>query len=125
MLERFFKMQVGKDYKVISFQGEAERIAALVNGDIQGALMSTPRAPQVMKAGLQGVAAHGDYMPRAGGTFWTMKSYVDKNPETVKKFIRAIARGVMSFRNDKEGSVRDAQGASRHQERRGSRRDLG
>ena len=33
-------MEVGKDYKVISFQGEAERIAALVNGDIQGALIS-------------------------------------------------------------------------------------
>ena len=32
---RAFKMEVGKDYKVISFQGEPERIAALVNGDIQ------------------------------------------------------------------------------------------
>ena len=33
---RAFKMEVGKDYKVISFQGEPERIAALVNGDIAG-----------------------------------------------------------------------------------------
>ena len=33
---RAFKMEVGKDYKVISFQGEPERIAALINGDIAG-----------------------------------------------------------------------------------------
>ena len=44
MLHRFFHMDVGKDYKVISFQGEPERIAALINGDIQGAL-SRRRTP--------------------------------------------------------------------------------
>ena len=33
-LERFFNMKVGRDYKVIQFQGEPERIAALANGDI-------------------------------------------------------------------------------------------
>ena len=43
VLTRFFQMNVGKDYKVISFQGEAERLAALINGDIQGMLVSAPR----------------------------------------------------------------------------------
>ena len=33
-LERFFNMKVGRDYKVIQFQGEPERIAALSNGDV-------------------------------------------------------------------------------------------
>ena len=37
VLHRFFHMDAGKDYKVISFQGEPERIAALINNDIQGA----------------------------------------------------------------------------------------
>jgi len=31
---------------------------------------------------------------------------VEKNPETTKKFIRAIARAVTYFRSNKEGSVR-------------------
>jgi ABC-type nitrate/sulfonate/bicarbonate transport system substrate-binding protein len=105
VLELFFKMHVGKDYKVISFQGEAERIAALVNGDIQGALISAPRVPQAMKAGLKVLLRTGDYIPRAGGSMWTTKDFVDKNPGTVKRFIRAIARGVMTFRNDKAISV--------------------
>jgi NitT/TauT family transport system substrate-binding protein len=105
VLELFFKMHVGKDYKVISFQGEAERIAALVNGDIQGALISAPRVPQAMKAGLKVLLRTGDYIPRAGGSMWTTKDFIDKNPDTVKRFIRAIARGVMTFRNDKAISV--------------------
>jgi ABC-type nitrate/sulfonate/bicarbonate transport system substrate-binding protein len=105
VLERFFKMSVGKDYKVISFQGEAERIAALINGDIQGGLISAPRVPQAVKAGLHVLLRTGDYIPRAGGAIWTMQSYLDKNPETVKKFIRAIAKGVTYFRENKAGSI--------------------
>src|SRR5579864_5728721 len=44
VLHRFFHMDVGKDYKVISFQGEPERIAAMSNNDIQGASLSIPHA---------------------------------------------------------------------------------
>src|SRR5436190_12408685 len=32
VLQRFFHMEPGKDYKIISFQGESDRIGALVNG---------------------------------------------------------------------------------------------
>jgi NitT/TauT family transport system substrate-binding protein len=105
VLQQFFKMNVGKDYKVISFQGEAERIAAMVNGDVQAGLISAPRVPQALKAGLKVLLRTGDYIPRAGGAMWTMKSYVEKNPDTVKKFIRAIAKGVMTFRTDKAVGV--------------------
>ena len=105
VLELFFKMHVGTDYKVISFQDEAARIAALINGDIQGAAISAPRVPQALKAGLKVLLRTGDYIPRAGGAMWTMKSYVEQHPDTVKKFIRAIARGVMTFRTDKAASV--------------------
>ena len=67
VLERFFKLNVGKDYKVISFQGEAERMAALINGDIQAALVSVPSVPRALDAGLKVLLRTGDYIPRAGG----------------------------------------------------------
>jgi NitT/TauT family transport system substrate-binding protein len=105
-LRRAFKMEVGKDYKVISFPGETERIAALINGDIQAALISVPHAPRALNAGMKILIRTGDHIQRAGGTFWTMKAYADKNPETVKKFVRAIARGVTYFRDNKAGSLR-------------------
>ena len=105
VLRRAFKMEVGKDYKVISFQGEPERIAALVNGDIDAALISVPHAPKALNAGMKLLLRTGDYIQRAGGTFWTRKAYVDQNPETVGKFIRAIAKGVMYYRDNKAGSL--------------------
>jgi ABC-type nitrate/sulfonate/bicarbonate transport system substrate-binding protein len=103
-LERFFNMKVGRDYKVIQFQGEPERIAAMANGDISGALVSVPRAYMAKQAGFNVLLRTGDYLPRAGGTFWCTDAFFAKNPETVKKFIRAIAKGVMYFRDHKEDS---------------------
>jgi len=105
VLQRFFHMEVGKDYKVISFQSEPDRIAALINGDIQAALLSVPHATKALNAGMKVLLRTGDYVPRAGGTFWGRKEYVEGNPETVKKFIRAVARGVMYFRDNKTGSI--------------------
>ena len=58
VLHRFFHMDAGKDYKVISFQGEAERIAAMVNNDIQGAALSIPLAVVAEQSRTEGVVAH-------------------------------------------------------------------
>ena len=106
VLHRFFHMDAGKDYKVISFQGEPERIAALSNKDIQGAGLSIPHAVVAQEAGLKILLRTGDYIPRAGGTIWCSKSLVDQHPEAVKKLIRAIAKAVMYFRTNKDGSVK-------------------
>ena len=102
---RAFKMQVGKDYKVISFQGETERIAALINGDIQGGLISVPHAPKALNAGMKILVRTGDYIQRAGGSLWARKAYIDQNPDVPPKLIRAIAKAVMFYRTDKAGSI--------------------
>jgi len=106
VLHRFFHMDAGKDYKVISFQGEAERIAAMSNNDIQGASLSIPHAIVAEKAGLKVLLRTGDYIPRAGGTIWCMQSFVEQHPDTTKKIIRAIAKAVMYFRTNKAGSIK-------------------
>jgi NitT/TauT family transport system substrate-binding protein len=105
VLQRFFHMEVGKDYKVISFQGEADRIGALVNGDIQGALISVPHAAKAVGVGMKVLLRTGDYIARAGGSFWAKKEFVQQNQETTKKFIRAIARAVVFFRDNKARSL--------------------
>ena len=105
VMSRAFKMELGKDYKVISFQGEGERVAAMINGDVDAVLITVPHAPRAIEAGMKILVRVGDHIQRAGGSFWTRKAYVDENPETVKKFIRAIARGVMFYRDNKAGSI--------------------
>src|SRR4029077_5566140 len=105
VLHRFFQMDAGKDYKVIAFAGQPERIAALVNNNIQAAGLTVPRAAVAAQAGLKVLLRTGDYIPRAGGTIWCSTDFVQKNPETVKKIIRAMAKAVSYFRDDKHGSI--------------------
>jgi NitT/TauT family transport system substrate-binding protein len=105
VLHRFFQMEAGKDYKVIAFGGQPERIAALVNNNIQAAGLTVPHAAVAAQAGLKVLLRTGDYIPRAGGTIWCAADFVQKNPETVKKIIRAIAKAVTYFRDDKQGSI--------------------
>jgi NitT/TauT family transport system substrate-binding protein len=104
-LSQFFNMNVGRDYKVISFQGEAERVAALINGDIQAALLSFPHASRAQVAGFPILLKTGQYLPRVGGSFWVTKKYLDNNRETVVKFIRAITKSIEYLDKNKEGSV--------------------
>ncbi|MGH6675679.1 MAG: ABC transporter substrate-binding protein, partial [Xanthobacteraceae bacterium] len=106
VLHRFFHMDAGKDYQVISFQGEPERIAAMVNNDIQGASLSIPHAIVAQQTGLKILLRTGDYIPRVGGTIWCMHSFVEQHPETVKKIIRAIAKAIVYFRTNKAGSIK-------------------
>src|ERR1700684_4017653 len=105
VLHRFFQMEAGRDYKVIAFQGQPERIAALVNNNIQAAGLTVPHAAVAAQAGLKVLLRTGDYIPRAGGTIWCSAEFVQKNPETVKKVIRAIAAAVTYFRDNKQGSI--------------------
>jgi NitT/TauT family transport system substrate-binding protein len=106
-LSRFFHMEPGKDYKVISFQSETGEIAALINGDVQGVLVSVPHAAVAVAAGYKVLLRTGDYLPRVGGTIWTPQAFYDKDPGAVKHFIRAIAEAITYFRDpkNKEGSV--------------------
>jgi len=105
-LSRFYKMDVGKDYKVIAYQGEPERIPALLNKDIDATMVSAAHAAQAVAMGMKVIARTSDKMPRVGGTIWSSKAFIDKNPETVKKFTRAIAKAVMYLRTNKEGSAK-------------------
>jgi|KNS12BottometaT_FD_k123_69056_1 ABC-type nitrate/sulfonate/bicarbonate transport system substrate-binding protein len=104
-LGEFFNMNVGRDYKVISFQGEPERLAALIAGSIQGGLVSFPHAAKAQVAGFRILLKTGDYLPRVGGTFWaTTKTLKNKRP-VVKSFIKAIAKAEHYLNTNKEGSL--------------------
>lgn len=104
-LGKFFKMEAGKDYKAIFFRGEPERIAALLSGSIQGAVLSFPHAARAEAEGLKVLLRTGDYMPRLGGTIHTHRDHLRERREVVKKFVRAIAKGADYIRSEKQGTI--------------------
>lgn len=104
-LGQHFKMEAGKDYKVIAFTGEPDRIAALINRSIQGGALSFPHAARAEKEGMKILLKTGDYMPRLGGSFLTHKDYIKDKRDMVKRFIRAIAKADDYIRTNRKGTV--------------------
>ncbi|MGH7771059.1 MAG: ABC transporter substrate-binding protein [Candidatus Binatia bacterium] len=105
VLGKFFKMESGKDYKVISFTAEPDRVAALVNRSIQGASLSFVHAARAEKEGMKILLRTGDYIPRLGGTLLTHKDFVKEKPDATKRFIKAIARAADYIRTNQQGTV--------------------
>jgi len=104
-LGKHFKMQPGKDYKVISFTGEPDRIAALIRGSIQGGVLSFPHAARAEKEGMKILMRTGDYIPRLGGTFLTHKDYLKEKRDVVKRFTRGIIKAEDYIRTNKKGTM--------------------
>ena len=105
VLSMFFHMDPGKAYKVISFQRQPDEVAALLNGDVQAALLTPAATVKAQQAGAHILFETGQYLPRLGGTIWSMKPFVDAHPDATKAFIRAIAEAVMYIRTNKEGTM--------------------
>ena len=105
LLGKFFKMEPGKDYKVINFRGEPERIAAMVSGSIQGAALSFPHAARAETEGLKVLVRAGDYLPRLGGTVSTHKDNVRDRRDVMKRFVRAMAKAADYIKNERAGTT--------------------
>jgi NitT/TauT family transport system substrate-binding protein len=104
-LGKHFNMQPGKDYKVISFTGEPDRIAALIRGSIQGGVLSFPHAARAEKEGMKILMRTGDYIPRLGGTFLTHKDFIKEKREVVKRFTRGIIKATDYIKANKKGTL--------------------
>ena len=105
VLGKFFKMEPGRDYKVITFNAETDRVAALINGSIQAALISFPHAARAEKQGMKILLRTGDYIPRLGGTFLTHRDFVKEKRDVTKRFIKAVVKAEDYIKNDKKGTM--------------------
>jgi NitT/TauT family transport system substrate-binding protein len=104
-LGKHFGMQPGKDYKVISFTGEPDRVAALIKGSIHGGVLSFPHAARAEKEGMKVLMRTGDYIPRLGGTFLAHKDFIKEKRDVVKRFTRGIINSEDYIKTNKKGTM--------------------
>jgi NitT/TauT family transport system substrate-binding protein len=104
-LGKHFNMQPGKDYKVISFTAEPDRVAALIQGSIQGGILSFPHAARAEKEGMKILIRTGDYIPRLGGTFLTHKDFLKEKRDVAKKFTRGMIKATDYIKANKKGAI--------------------
>jgi len=92
VLGKFFKMEPGKDYKVITFNAETDRVAALINRSIHAAILPLPHAARAEKEGTRILVKTGDKIPRLGGTFIPPRDFLKEKRDVTKRFIRAMVK---------------------------------
>ena len=113
-------MQVGRDYKVISVPGRAGADRGAGQRRHRRALVSVPRALQAVQAGMKVLLRTGDYMPRAGGTFWATEEYLREEPRDGEEVHPRHRQGRDVLPRQQGGLARHAEGAPRR--RRATRR---
>ena len=100
-----FGLFADKDYRAIAFPGEKDRFAALAAGDIQAGLFSFPMAARAEANGFRRLYRTGVFLPRAEGAIWTRAAFLKSGRETVRRFIRAVARATDVILTDGDTAV--------------------
>jgi ABC-type nitrate/sulfonate/bicarbonate transport system substrate-binding protein len=104
---KFMMTKVGldprKDIQILSLTGgSAVRLAAVLAGSIDAALISYTQEKQAQKLGLTVIPISMEYIQ---GAITTQKPYLARNRNTVKAFLRGLAESVGAIRADKEGTI--------------------
>ncbi len=106
-LIRKWGMEPDRDVKVIQMGGQPEILAGMQAGAIQGGNLSSPADYKAKKAGfalLTDFAEVGLDYPTV--SLVSTRSYVKKDPATVKRFITAYSEGVHRLFTDKEIGIK-------------------
>ena len=95
-----------KDVTILQIGGSAVRLAAVKKGSIDGTLVSVELAFAAKKLGLNVlVDLRKIGIKYLTGTIVTSKRFIEKNEDTVRRFIKAMVEGIHYFKTHKEKSM--------------------
>ena len=95
-------LEPNKDVSLVPLTEVPAILAGLTAGQIDAGILSPPTNTRAKKAGFKeliNLAVDGPPYPSV--TVGAKGSYIAANPEVVRKFVRAYARGVQRFKTDK------------------------
>jgi NitT/TauT family transport system substrate-binding protein len=100
-------MEPDRDIKILQMGGQPQIVAALVGGSVQGGVLSSPSNYRATKAGFQLLV---DFK-QVGLDYPTVslvstRSYIKKDPQTVRRFLMAYSEGTERLYRDKEFTMK-------------------
>ena len=104
---RHFGMDPVKDVVIFQIGGQAETLAALRAGSIQGGVIASPATAEAKRLGMKelvNMATLGVPYPQT--TIATTERFLHGNRDTVVRFTRGYAEGIQRFLSDREFSLR-------------------
>jgi NitT/TauT family transport system substrate-binding protein len=100
---RRFKMEPGKDFTFIQTGGDPEALAALVSGGIDAATLTAPSDGVAIAQGFRYVVFGPELkIPYAATAFVSKRSVMNKRPQVMGNFVRAMAEAAKIIHTDKE-----------------------
>ena len=94
-----------RDVVLLGMGGTPERYQALKAGNIAASMLSSPHSFRAEKDGFYKLAATRDYVDVSGTAVVTHAERMKKQPDMVKKFIRASLRSMAYMRENKAETV--------------------
>jgi NitT/TauT family transport system substrate-binding protein len=100
-------MEPDRDVKILQMGGQPQIVAAMVAGAVQAGVLSSPSDFKAKKAGFQQLV---DFKT-VGLDYPTMslvstRSYIKKDPQTVRRFLMAYSEGTDRLYRDKEFTMK-------------------
>lgn len=94
-----------KDVAYVAVGGQTQRVAALLVGSIDATVVSPPGTSQLIKQGYNKLAdLIAGHIETAHENIITRDKTIKENPEMIRRFMRALVRGIHYFHTNPEGS---------------------
>jgi len=90
-----------RDFVLLNMGGTPERYAALKSGTLAASMLSAPHSLRAEKDGFTKIAATRDYVDVPGTAFVTHADKIKKQPNLVKRFMRAGLRAMNYIRDNR------------------------
>lgn len=94
-----------RDFILLNMGGTPERYAALKSGTLAASMLSAPHSLRAEKDGFIKIAATRDYVDVPGTAFVTHADKIKKQPNVIKRFMRAGLRAMNYIRENRTDTV--------------------
>ena len=94
-----------RDFILLNMGGTPERYAALKSGTLAASMLSAPHSLRAEKDGFIKIAATRDYVDVPGTAFVTHADKIKKQPNVIKRFMRAGLRAMNYIRENRADTV--------------------
>jgi len=90
-----------RDFIILNMGGTPERYAALKSGTLAASMLSAPHSLRAEKDGFTRIAVTRDYIDVPGTAFVVHADKIKKQPQMVKRFLRASLRAMNFIRENR------------------------
>jgi ABC-type nitrate/sulfonate/bicarbonate transport system substrate-binding protein len=102
-----FGLEAQKDVVLLQIGGQTARFAALKSGQVQSTFVAPPLTLIARKAGFRSLVDLADLgFPSTSASLVIMKSTAERNDREVYAVVRAVGRGLQTFKSNREIALR-------------------